>query len=127
MRDTSWIQEGAEVVCYSSGPTGTPANVKKATIKKVNKKTFRVSDPKEPAFDLDRAKVSQGGVFGWTRHCVPADSDDAREQIAAHNRRARIDRAQNLCRTWSLDPTNANRDAAIAALQAVPDQKETSR
>lgn len=118
---TDWITPGAEVILYSIGGASQRLNVARTRIKRVATKSFTVEREHEPRFSLDRQEAREGGTWGWTRHCVPADSDKAREVIAAHNRAALLSEAKAAVDEWQKRPTRDNRLAAIAALQKVKD------
>lgn len=117
-----WLVPGAEVVVYSFGGVTTSSNVKTTTIAKVNKTTFRVADPGEPAFRLSTCSVRQGGSWSsWIRQVVPADSETARAELAAERRRTQLMDARHAVDAWSQQLNRETRLAAIAALQAVED------
>ncbi len=122
-----WITPGAKVVCYNIGRSGRSENTTVTTILRVNKASFTVDDQHKTRFSLDAQKVDQGGTWGWTRKCVPYDSPEgeaARERARWRNAAHQPDAAAD---TWRQDRSDANRDALIAALQAVPNKPEGVR
>lgn len=114
-----WLVPGAKVVLYSTGGASTPRNVVITTITKVATKSFTVENSTEPRFRIDTLSCRQGGTWGWTRHVVPADSDEGRAEIAAEQRRRKVLKAEWLCEAWIRLPDEEGRLAAIAALQAL--------
>jgi hypothetical protein len=70
------------VICWSTGPSGTPAHYALGKVVKLNPKTFRVATTvrwDEPLFPLtpdSEGKFSRrgGGSHPATRHCVPVVS-----------------------------------------------------
>lgn len=122
MADTpEWLVPGAAVLAYSTGGQSQRTNSAKTTVKKVAAKSFTVEREKEPRFDLGTQSAREGGTWGWTRRVVPADSDTAREVLAAERGRRLVYAADAAFDAWQRDRSPANRAAAIAALQAVED------
>lgn len=121
MSETDWIVPGAAVVLYSSGGPSRNYNPTHSRIKKVATKSFSVEDDREPRFDLRSQTARQGGSWGWTRHCVPADSPEAAKVLAAVDRGRKANRARGAVDEWIRVRSRDARLAAIAALEAVQD------
>lgn len=122
-----WITSGTKVVCYNIGRSGRSENTTVTTILRVNKASFTVDDQHKTRFNLDTQKVNQGGTWGWTRKCVPYDSPEWQAARERAQRRNAIHQADVAANTWQDDRSDANRDALITALQAIPNKPRSIR
>ncbi|QYN17491.1 hypothetical protein [Amycolatopsis sp. DSM 110486] len=120
----AWITPGTKVVLYSSHPGHRePGSVVVTTITKVNKQSFNVESANEPRFSIDgQIYANRKSRWGATRHCIPFDSEAGRAALAGVEYRKAVIRAEHAVDLWKREKTATNRAAAIAALQALPDQ-----
>lgn len=117
-----WITPGVKVVCYNIGRAGQPEHYTVTTILRVNKASFTVDDQYKTRFNIDTQKVHQGGSWGRTRKCVPYDSPEGRAARGRFEWRRAVYQADIATEAWRRDRSDTNRDALIAAIQAVPNK-----
>lgn len=119
MTNPEWIKEGGFVVVYQEG-SQSARTAEKTIIKRVAVHSFTVHST-DVRFRLDDQRTKRQGSSwqGWTMRCVPLDSDEARGLLAARRLIALKAKARDLCEAWIRDSTEAKRQAAVNALNAV--------
>lgn len=121
MEKLPWVEKNAEVVMYFCG-RGNPSAVK-TVIERVNKLTFSVRDSTR-RFDLNHGYSQEGGSWSAGYRVVPADSDEARKQLAEVEDWKKRRRVHNSYDRWVKNPTLAYRQALIDALNAIENDEE---
>lgn len=109
-------------MCFNEGRPGRGEAYAATTILRVNKTTFTVNDEAKTRFKLGTQTTPQGGTWGWTRRCVPFDSTEGQAARERFKWRRASNVVRDACEVWQKDSSDANRDALIAALSALPDR-----
>lgn len=120
-----WLKLGAEVVIWTDTHGDDVRGVTTTTVTKVWMKTFAVEDHADK-FEIDGMRSKPKGT--WTRgyFCAPAGGDEAKEVLEKLRRQNLTWTARLAVEAWEKKRTRETRLAAIAALQAVEVDEETS-
>lgn len=119
---TEWIVPGAKVVVHTYGGGGAVDRASMDTVKKVADKSFSLEGT-DGRFDLRNGRKMGGGSWGPFTTVLPHDSDKAQRVLAEDARRRRQRDADAAVDAWRKSRSCADREAAIAALQAIADDE----
>lgn len=117
-----WIKPGTDVVCYGIGDEKW---IYTSTILRVAKQSFVLSNWPTMRFKIHTQQHRPTDPFAFVRHCVPSDSERGRQLLTQARRLARIRSARRKVEVWIRTKSDADREEAIAALMAIPDESTT--
>lgn len=114
-----WIKAGTPVVVCTMGEEG---HARVSTILRVATQSFVLSDWPTERYKIRTQQYSSGVPWGFTRRCLPLDSDEGRRVLAVCRRRTLTRQAEKLFDRWRRTGSDTDRYALVDVLISVPSQ-----